>query len=54
MIAALVMTGLAVCAGALEQAPADATRHAVGVTVDLLPPVMSAMAGELGLSGQLW
>lgn len=33
---------------------AQAPDRAAGVELDLLPPVMSAFAGGLGLSGQVW
>jgi hypothetical protein len=39
---------------ATEPAPALRSRRAVGVIVDLLPIVLSATAGEVGLSGQVW
>ena len=35
-------------------AEASTSRKAIGVTIDLLPIVLSASAGEVGLSGQLW
>jgi hypothetical protein len=35
-------------------APAPRSRRAVGAIVDLFPIVLSATAGEVGLSGQLW
>jgi hypothetical protein len=40
---------------AAEPPPASSSsRRAFGVAVDLLPIVLSATAGEVGLSGQLW
>ncbi|HEU4580382.1 MAG TPA: hypothetical protein VFS67_19130 [Polyangiaceae bacterium] len=35
-------------------APAPRPRRAIGFTIDLLPIVLSASVGELGLSGQIW
>ncbi len=37
-----------------SRGPEPRISEAVGFTFDLLPPVMSAAAGEIGLSGQAW
>jgi hypothetical protein len=39
---------------ATEPAQSGSSRRAFGVAVDLLPIVLSAAAGEVGLSGQIW
>jgi hypothetical protein len=44
----------ALCAFSSALAEEGARDRALGVELDLLPPVMSAVAGGVGLSGQLW
>jgi hypothetical protein len=39
---------------AAPPAPLERPRRALGFTIDLLPMLLSATVGELGLSGQIW